>query len=206
MPDATITCAEVELISGLYEKMLGGAQRVINVYVRGDAKQDEQRSLDALRKGLDAALAVLIDRVNKPAKDIDALTPALYARYGGVFCPVCLHSDLEYGDLVIDDPHYQEVTCSECGASWKDIYPLARYEDLKRLLNVVSPGSIITPVRATIRVSTGDGKTSTYATNVLVRHQYGQFSEQDVLRCVRGIHRFVDLVHYEVMPHLTEAS
>jgi 2-keto-4-pentenoate hydratase len=57
-----------------------------------------------------------------------------------------------------------------------------------------------------VRVSVGGSdETATYDTNILVKSQYGQFSVEDVLRHVRHVHRFVELVHYVITgPSLTE--
>lgn len=65
-----------------------------------------------------------------PLKNYTA-TPAEYARGLGTACPVCGDSDLDCGALESDEGIItQDVKCTQCGATWVDIYKLVRYVHL----------------------------------------------------------------------------
>ena len=59
------------------------------------------------------------------------LKPAYYANLKGQCCPVCRSKQITGHSVVIDaDYASQEVTCNDCGSSWRDIYKLIGYENL----------------------------------------------------------------------------
>ena len=46
-------------------------------------------------------------------------------------CPMCECTDVEGDSIDINNGHaYQEITCTCCGANWKDVYVLRSYESL----------------------------------------------------------------------------
>ena len=46
-------------------------------------------------------------------------------------CPVCESTMVEGGHVDINNGHaYQNITCTDCGASWKDVYKLQQYRNL----------------------------------------------------------------------------
>ena len=56
------------------------------------------------------------------------LTKAAHESYldsGGAFCPFCMASNPEGGDIDIEyGAVYQEVRCLACGEKWTDVYSL----------------------------------------------------------------------------------
>ena len=54
-----------------------------------------------------------------------------YIKNGGRGCGVCGHWDLNGGEVSIEcGAAIQEVTCSNCGASWTDVYILHHVEEI----------------------------------------------------------------------------
>lgn len=60
------------------------------------------------------------------------LTPKAYVQRGGCRCPACGDERIE-GDPVeiMGGSAYQDVTCTECGATWTDVYELTGYTNLE---------------------------------------------------------------------------
>ena len=60
------------------------------------------------------------------------LSDADYVKTKGNHCPRCRGVQIQGGEIEIGGKEaVQEVTCSDCGASWSDIYALVGYEDLE---------------------------------------------------------------------------
>ncbi len=54
-----------------------------------------------------------------------------HAEGGGVTCPICHFSDLDYIKSDYEAPYFwQKVRCLACGTSWINAYRLAGYEEL----------------------------------------------------------------------------
>jgi hypothetical protein len=59
------------------------------------------------------------------------LNDKAYLNQGGNICPACQSDQTESGPIETDGAVVtQEVTCNNCGASWKDFYKLTGYIDL----------------------------------------------------------------------------
>ena len=55
-------------------------------------------------------------------------TQELYVATGGQNCPCCNSSDVSGGQVQVDAAiAWQEITCSDRGASWNDQYTLTGY-------------------------------------------------------------------------------
>lgn len=51
----------------------------------------------------------------------------------GLKCPVCASENIEGESVEIDaGTAWQDMSCGVCGSSWRDLYHLAEYVDLKR--------------------------------------------------------------------------
>ena len=58
------------------------------------------------------------------------MTNEEYVEAGGCKCPKCGSSDISGDSIEVDSGGaYQEVGCSECGHSWRDVYTLVGYEN-----------------------------------------------------------------------------
>lgn len=48
-----------------------------------------------------------------------------YVAQGGVRCPVCNSENIEGSSIEVDaGGAYQEMTCTDCGEEWQDVYRL----------------------------------------------------------------------------------
>ena len=55
-------------------------------------------------------------------------TQELYVAAKGLYCPCCNSIDVSGGQVQVEAGiAWQEVTCSDCGASWNDQYTLTSY-------------------------------------------------------------------------------
>lgn len=55
-----------------------------------------------------------------------------YVKSSGVLCPNCEKSAVEGQDVTIDEGFaYQECYCTECEATWTDVYKLSHYRALE---------------------------------------------------------------------------
>jgi hypothetical protein len=62
----------------------------------------------------------------------EPMTPEAYAESLGTRCPVCGSDMLEGWDFTTDDGiASQEVNCTECNASWRDVFTLTGYDNLE---------------------------------------------------------------------------
>lgn len=53
-----------------------------------------------------------------------------YAENGGINCPCC-EGDVEGSGVEVEaGMAYQEMNCTECDATWNDVYKLISYEEL----------------------------------------------------------------------------
>lgn len=59
------------------------------------------------------------------------MTEGAYVEKHGLVCPHCRSDDIEGGPVEIEDDYaFQEVSCSNCNASWNDVYELVGYSNL----------------------------------------------------------------------------
>ena len=58
------------------------------------------------------------------------MTSEEYVEYNGLRCPVCGKRNCmdAQGVDIIGSEAIQEVTCTNCGSAWYDVYKLERYE------------------------------------------------------------------------------
>ena len=59
------------------------------------------------------------------------LTQKQYAKQGG--CPFCGSDQIQGAEINMEGLEcWQEISCTDCGREWYDIYELKRYEEIVR--------------------------------------------------------------------------
>lgn len=163
---------------------LKATARCLLEYVPAEDRGWEGKILEEICRAVDERLAELRPKKARPAY---ALTPAQYARFGGQFCPVCLHQTLEYGDTD-EAAKEQQVWCTTCRSEWRDRYELS-FVDL--VVKPLPPRGETSRIEAKIVVADREGNESSFPTSFLVLHEYGNLNEDAILRYARDIVGFV---------------
>lgn len=87
-------------------------------------------------------------------QDLDTTTVtdaqiAKYVAHGGIHCPACLSGDIVGDSFDVNEGYCtQEMSCSECGATWTDEYELTGVTDFKVGVESTEGGQTIEPSKS----------------------------------------------------------
>ena len=77
-----------------------------------------------------------------------AMTEAQYVKRSGLCCPSCGSNDISANDLDTEGTSaWQQVSCNDCFAEWRDDFTLTGYSDLEGGINLGNIESVVEDVK-----------------------------------------------------------